>query len=139
MKKIIAVVTFFLLSGIAYSQTDSLNNKMNQQSNTKSGQNTTTYPSQNGNNKNNIQSVPDGYRMQKGKVMVSSNGRVTPLEKEITFNDGSILRSDGTITRKNGSKQYIKDDEYVDITGKVVKSDKNKDMYLVPDSTNTNK
>ena len=57
--------------------------------------------------------------------------------------------SDGTATSRaissaaengvDGTKLVIKDGEYVDLTGKVVTSDRSKDMYLVPDSTKNKK
>jgi uncharacterized protein YdeI (BOF family) len=138
MKKIILTITAVAISAIVYAQTDSTN-RMNQNNNTKSGYEMNTNPNQDMNRHTMDKSKYDGYRLQNGKVMMSKNGQMTTMEKEMTFNDGSVLRSDGTIIRKDGTKLMIKDGEYVDLTGKVVRSDKNKDMYLVPDSTKNNK
>ena len=114
----IAVLAFFLN---ASAQTDST--KMSRDHTNTNVQQSTS------------KTYPDGYSLQKGKVMMSRSGKMTTVENQITFNDGSVLKSDGTLIRKDGSKVMIKDGEYVDLTGKHVKSDKSKDMYLVPDST----
>jgi len=124
MKIIILTITAVAISISAFAQTDSSNNRMNQNDI---------------NTQQTRKSHPDGYVMQNGKVMMSKNGKMTTMEKEMTFSDGSVLMSDGTILRKDGTKLMIKDGEYVDMTGKVVRSDRNKDMYLVPDSTKNKK
>ena len=138
MKKIILTMTAIAISAIVYAQTDSTN-RMNQNNRAKSGHDINSNTNQDMSQQSMDKSKSDGYRLQNGKIMVSKNGQMTTMEKEMTFSDGSILRSDGTIIRKDGTKLMIKDGEYVDITGKVVRSDKNKDMYLVPDSTKNNK
>jgi|SRR6185436_2727153 len=129
MKKIILTLTTIVLSAIAYAQTDSVN-RTNQNNTVKSGHDMTHQQ---------MDKSQDGYSMQNGKMMMSKNGKMTEMEKEMTFSDGSVLKNDGTIIRKDGTKLMIKDGEYVDLTGKVVRSDRNKDMYLVPDSTKKNK
>jgi hypothetical protein len=138
MKKIILTMTAIAISAIVFAQSDSTN-RMNQNTNVKSGHDINSNANQDMNQQTMDKSKSDGYRMQNGKVIVSKNGQLTTMEKEMTFSDGSILKSDGTIIRKDGTKLMIKDGEYVDVTGKVVRSDKNKDMYLVPDSTKNNK
>ncbi|HKR02996.1 MAG TPA: DUF6799 domain-containing protein [Bacteroidia bacterium] len=159
MKKIFLAVAAVAISISAFAQSDSSGNRMNQHdiinktnqdgnnpNTTRSGHDMNSQDPNVQNNRDSLmshqpvrKSQPDGYRMQNGKIMMSKNGRMTTMDKEMTFSDGSILMSDGTIIRKDGTKLMIKDGEYVDLTGKVVKSDRNKDMYLVPDSTKNKK
>jgi hypothetical protein len=123
MKKIILSLAAVAISGITYAQTDSVN---------RTNQNPSDM------NRQQMETTQNGYRMQNGKMMVSKGGKLTAMDKDIIFNDGSVLKSDGTLIRKDGTKQMINDRDYVDLTGKVVRSDKKNDMYLVPDS-NKNK
>ena len=139
MKNAILTITAVAISAIAHAQTDSTNRMNNDLNNNKSGHDMNSGSNQNQNNHTMNNSSSDGYRLQNGKVMMSKNGQMTAMDKEMTFSDGSRLRSDGTIMRKDGSRLIIKDGEYVDLTGKLVKSDKNKDMYLVPDSSKNTK
>ena len=119
MKKIILSLAAVAISGITYAQTDSVN---------RTNQNPSDM------NRQQMETTQNGYRMQNGKMMVSKGGKLTAMDKDIIFNDGSVLKSDGTLIRKDGTKQMINDRDYVDLTGKVVRSDKKNDMYLVPDS-----
>jgi hypothetical protein len=133
MKKIILTLTAIVISALAYPQSDSVN-RTNPDNSVKSDHDMNRAQNHDMNRQPMDQSH-DGYRMQNGKMMVSKNGTTTAMENEMTFSDGSVLKSDGTIIRKDGTKLKIKDGEYVDLTGKVVRSDRKKDMYLVPDST----
>jgi|GEM_PF-1766815 len=133
MKKIILTLIAIVINGLAYSQSDSIN-RTNPDNTVKSGHDMKSIPNQDM-NRQPMDKSHDGYRMHNGKMMISKNGKMTAMENEMTFSDGSVLKSDGTIIRKDGTKLTIKDGEYVDLTGKVVRSDRKKDMYLVPDST----
>jgi uncharacterized protein YxeA len=137
MKKIILTLTAVIITAIVYAQTDSVN-RTNQNNTIKSGHDMNTNPNHDM-NRQPMDKSQDGYRMQNGKMVTWKNGKMSAMETEMTFSDGSILKSDGTIIRKDGTKLMIKDGEYVDLTGKVVRSDRNKDMYMVPDSTKKNK
>ncbi|MEO5570163.1 MAG: DUF6799 domain-containing protein [Bacteroidia bacterium] len=138
MKKIILTITAVAISAVVLAQTDSIN-KMDQNNNVKAGHDINTTSIDDMNRQTMDNSKYDGYRMQNGKIMMSKNGQMTTMEKEMTFNDGSVLSNDGTIIRKDGTKIMIKDGEYVDFTGKIVRSDRKKDMYLVPDSSKNKK
>jgi len=136
MKKIILSLAAVAISVITYAQTDSVN-RTNQNNTLKPGQDMNSNPTPDM-NRQQMETTQNGYRMQNGKMMVWKGGKLTAMDKDIIFNDSSVLKSDGTLIRKDGTKQMINDRDYVDLTGKVVRSDKKNDMYLVPDS-NKNK
>lgn len=82
-------------------------------------------------------SHPDGVMMQNGKIMKVKNGQMTRLDHDMTMTNGTRIMSDGTCTKKDGSKVMLKEGQHMDMSGNMVpmKTSTNKNMYLVPDST----
>lgn len=127
MKNLILVFAAIAISAGAYAQTDSINTKTNQ-------------GDMNNKQKQNVQNNPvdklysDGVIMQNGKIMKVKNGQMTLLqEKSITMGNGTKIMSDGTCIKKDGTKMTMKEGQHMDLSGNL--TDKNKNMYLVPDST----
>ena len=80
----------------------------------------------------------DGVMMQNGKMMKVKNGQKTTLQdNEMTMNNGTKIMSDGTCITKDGSKTKMKEGQHMDMSGNMIpaKTNKDKNMYLVPDST----
>lgn len=161
MKNLILVFAAIAISAGAYAQTDSINTKTNQgDMNNKQKQNVQNNPvdkshpqgendstswktspqDMNNTPNQNMQNKPvdklysDGVIMQNGKIMKVKNGQMTLLqEKSITMGNGTKIMSDGTCIKKDGTKMTMKEGQHMDLSGNL--TDKNKNMYLVPDST----
>jgi len=72
--------------------------------------------------------------------MMVKKGQMTNLTSDFNCNDGTRITQNGEVTRKNGSQIMLKEGDYIDASGKMIpinntKTSKDKDMYLVPDST----
>lgn len=82
-------------------------------------------------------SSPDGVMMQNGKMMKVKNGQSSSLDNDFTMSNGTKIMSDGTCIKKDGTKITMKEGQHMDMSGNVLpaKMDKDKNMYLVPDST----
>lgn len=107
--------------------TDSKNNKTSQ-SDVNNNKN------QNVQNKSDDKSQTDGVVMKNGKIMKVENGQLTILkEKDMTMSNGTKIMSVGTYIKKDGSRTALKEGQHIDLSGNL--TDKNKKMYLVPDST----
>lgn len=143
MKKLILVYAAVLISVCVFAQTDTSNGKrspidfnrtddgMNQNRNTNNTQN--QHLQINPVDK----SQPDGVMMQNGKMMMIKNGKATILDHDMPMNNGSKIMSDGTFIKKDGTKLMMKDGQHIDMSGNMVpmKTNKDRNMYLVPDST----
>jgi hypothetical protein len=80
----------------------------------------------------------DGVVMQNGKMMKVKNGQKTALQdNEMTMSNGTKIMSDGTCVTKDGTKLTMKEGQHMDMSGNMVttKTNKDKDMYLIQDST----
>jgi len=128
MKKLILVFVAVAITAGAYAQPDSLNRKMNLQDN-RQYQNVQNNPVD--------KSLADGYVMQNGKIMQVKNGQTTLLERDITMSNGTKITGDGTCIKKDGSKMKFKEGQHMDMSGNMgpLKTNKDKNMYLVPDTT----
>lgn len=80
---------------------------------------------------------PDGVIMRNGKIMKVEKGEMTILDKDMTMSNGTKLMSDGSYTKKDGSKRTFKEGQHIDMEGNMVttKTNQEKNMYLVPDTT----
>ena len=130
MKKLILVFGAIAITAGAYAQADSTNRK--------------TSPRDMNNNQNQIvqnnradKSNPDGVLMQNGKVMLVKNGQMTVLDHDMTMSNGTKVMSDGTCVKKDGTRTMLTEGQHIDMSGNMVpmKSNKDDNMYLVPDST----
>ena len=128
MKKLILVFVAIAITAGAYAQNDSTNKKIQRTNN--QDQNIQYNPI--------AQSHPDGAMMQNGKMMKVKNGQMTSLQGDgMTLSNGTKIRSDGTCIKKDGTKVMMKEGQHMDMSGKMtsMKANKDKNMYLVPDST----
>ncbi|MCA1758788.1 MAG: hypothetical protein LC658_03380, partial [Bacteroidales bacterium] len=112
-----------------YAQADSTNRKMSQQDLNNKNQNVQNYSADD--------LHPDGVLMQNGKVMVVKNGKKKTLDQDMTMNNGTKIMCDGNYIKEDGTKTMMKEGEHMDMEGKMnpMKTNKDKNMYLVPDST----
>ena len=62
------------------------------------------------------------YLLMKGgkMVFVSKEGNTNQLNKNFTLSDGSIVISNGTVIRKDGTKLLLKETDYIYISGEIV-------------------
>lgn len=63
------------------------------------------------------------YLLMKGGKMVfaSKEGNTNQLNKNFTLSDGSIVISNGTVIRKDGTKLLLKETDFIYISGEIVK------------------
>ena len=112
-----------------------------------SGKRTSNVSSIHGQNMRN-QNYSNGYLFQNGRMLKIENGNSTPVDKDITLDNGTIITSRGDYTKRGGTKTRFNEGDHIDRTGKIVAGksarnidgDKsNKNMYLLNDSTNNKK
>jgi len=79
--------------------------------------------------------------MQNGKMMQVKNGQMTSLDNDMTMSNGTKIMRDGTCIKKDGTKKKMKEGQHMDMSGNMIsmKTIKDKNMYLVPDSTKKKK
>lgn len=142
MKKVIVVFAAIAITAGAYAQADTASKKKSSPYDANYGmnQNRDMNNDQNQNVQNNPvdKTHPDGVMMQNGKMMKVSNGQMTSLqENDMTLSNGTKIMSDGTCIKKDGSKVMMKEGQHMDMSGNMtpMKTNKDKNMYLVPDST----
>jgi len=64
-----------------------------------------------------------------GKMMVINDDKTTPMEKEMTMQNGTKCTTSGVCTMKDGTKMQMKDGDCMDMSGKMDKcSVMNKDI-----------
>lgn len=66
---------------------------------------------------NNTQAV---YYMTSGKMMMVKDGKVQEMSTEQTLADGSVVKTNGEVVKKDGSKMMLKNGESVTMDGRVV-------------------
>jgi len=146
MKKLILVFSAIVITAGVFAQTDSTNRKMRPAdiNNTDDGLNPNR--DMNNNQNRNIQnnsdnnSHVDGVMMQDEKMMMVKNGQLSVLDHEMTMRNGTKILSDGTYIKKDGTKMVMKEGQHIDMSGNLIpmKTNHDKDIYLVPDSTKKN-
>jgi hypothetical protein len=57
--------------------------------------------------------------MQNGKVMAKKDGKSMLLEKDMTLNNGTVVRKDGTVKTNTGETFRMKDGDCVSKSGKM--------------------
>jgi hypothetical protein len=130
MKKLFLTLTAALMATSIYSQSDSTN-KMNHEVDNRKMENQDR--TQTG-----VKSTPNLVMMHDGKMVMVHDGKLTNIDHDMTMSNGTKVMSDGTVIKKDGSKTVFKDGERMDMTGNMMRAEKSKDMYLVPDSTKNN-
>jgi uncharacterized protein with beta-barrel porin domain len=136
MKKLILVFAAIAFSAGAFAQTDLTNRKMSPPE---------LENSHNQHMQNNPvdKSYPDGVVMQNGKLMKVKNGQLTALDQDVTLGNGMKIMTDGNYTKMDGTTTLLEEGQHLDESGNmtVLKKDldkpKDRNMYLVPDSTST--
>lgn len=128
MKKLILVISAFLITLSGYSQTDSTTRKMmppdapvqdSPDRNTKYNQGDQAKPDSSRSQKQALQH-PDGFMMENGKMIQISNGKVMPMDKTVTLTNGTKIMPDGTYMTADGMKKTLSSGEHLDVNGKVV-------------------
>ena len=130
MKKLILVFAVIVITAGAYAQADSTKRKM-------SPPDMNNTQNQNLQNNPDGKSHPDGVLMQNGKMMKVKNGQLSSLDNDFTMSNGTKIMSDGTCVKKDGTKMTMKEGQHMDMSGNMthMKTNKDKNMELVPDST----
>jgi hypothetical protein len=72
-------------------------------------------------------------KMKEGKLTVMHNDK--PLTADATLNNGTTVKMDGTIMKKDGSTVMLKDGECVDLDGKIMKNDNMKNENMKKENT----
>jgi hypothetical protein len=72
------------------------------------------------NKNNNYDQLSDGYVFLNGKMQVVKNGIATPVVRDITLSNGTIIMSDGNYLKNGGSKTMFKEGEHMDMSGKII-------------------
>lgn len=60
------------------------------------------------------------YYMTGGKMMMVKNGQVQSMTGDQTLNDGAVVKTNGEVVRKDGSKMMLKNGESITMDGSVV-------------------
>ncbi len=68
--------------------------------------------------------VSNGIVMKKGKAVMIKNGSSSMIERDMTLSDGTMIKMNGSISRKDGTAVIIKEGEYMDMDGKIKSQDK---------------
>lgn len=59
------------------------------------------------------------YFLKDGKLMMNKNGTKSDVSQNVTLSNGTTIATDGKITWKDGKSETLKEDQWVDMTGKV--------------------
>ncbi len=63
----------------------------------------------------------DGLTMRNGKMMEMKNGTLIPMNYNITLVNGTHVSQDGLITKKNGVKVMMKEGDFIDFYGSMIR------------------
>lgn len=73
----------------------------------------------------------DHIMMKDGKVWVQKDGNVSELTSNLTLENGTVVKTDGTVTAKDGESMTLKNGDAINMKGKQlkdhIKGDKDKD------------
>ncbi len=61
----------------------------------------------------------EGYFLKDGKLMMMKDGTTSAVTQEVTLPDGTTISTDGKVTWKDGKSQTLKENEWVDMNGKI--------------------
>lgn len=59
--------------------------------------------------------VTDRVMMKDGAMVLIKDGAVLPMDKEITLPSGTVIQTDGTLKKKDGSEVKLKDGQYIEL------------------------
>ncbi len=57
--------------------------------------------------------LSDRAMMKNGEMVIIKNGEETKMEKEVVFPSGTVVKTDGTVRKKDGSEVKLKDGQYI--------------------------
>ncbi len=114
IKNMLLAMMIFLISSVTYAQMNQQNNSQNQNVKNKSPQ-SKSY-SQN----SDVHNKPDGYMMHNGSMVKIVNGKITPMEEDVTLSNGTMIMKNGSCMKKNGNQTMLKEGEHIDMTGKMI-------------------
>jgi hypothetical protein len=63
--------------------------------------------------------VPDGFVSKDGKTIMVKDGKFTPLKKDMTLPDGSVVKTNGTFKSTDGTEIELKEGDHLDFKGKL--------------------
>ena len=63
----------------------------------------------------------DHLMMSDGKMMVMKNGKATPMEEDMTFDNGTKVMRDGSVTMKDGKTAKMTDGDRLSMDGQRMK------------------
>ena len=63
--------------------------------------------------------VPDGFVLKDGKTVMVKDGKFTPLKKDLTLNDGTVVMKNGSYKTSNGTQMDLKEGDHLDLNGKL--------------------
>ncbi len=127
MKKVILVFAALAFTAGAYTQTGSTNKQQNPRKMNKTEH-------QNVHHHRGEKMHPDGVMMQDGKILKVENGQMTTLDHDMTMSNGTNIFIDGRYTDQDGTRSTLKEGQHIDMEGNLTFLEKDKNMYLVPDS-----
>ena len=67
-----------------------------------------------------------GCMMQDGKMMMMHGSKMMPMTKDMTMSDGTVCKTDGTCTMKDGTVMTMKDGQCMMMNGKMTTMDEMK-------------
>ena len=97
MKKLIVLITASLLTGNLMAQTYQNDSKMQEQG---------------------TSHVKYCAHLMDGKVMIMQDKK--DVASDVTLTNGTTIQMDGTVTKKDGTKMYLKNGDCVDNNGKLI-------------------
>lgn len=59
--------------------------------------------------------VTDRVMMKDGAMVIIKDGNMAPMDKEITLPSGTVVQTDGTLKKKDGSEIKLKDGQYIEL------------------------
>ncbi|MGB4775244.1 MAG: DUF6799 domain-containing protein [Daejeonella sp.] len=65
------------------------------------------------------QQPKDGVKMEKDKMMVIKDGKTTLMEETLTLNNGTKVKTDGTVELADGKTFKLTDGDHMDMDGKL--------------------
>jgi len=63
--------------------------------------------------------VPDGFVMKDGKTVMVKDGKFSTLKKDITLSDGTVVMTNGSFKKSDGTAAEFKDGDHLDLNGKL--------------------
>jgi hypothetical protein len=106
MKKLILLVTGLIISVVVVCAQDAQTKKA-ESTKTKKAQTT----------KKEKCNLKNCCMMKDGKMIVMKDGKEMPMTEEVELDNGSKVKTDGTVTAKDGKQWKLKNDDCIDMNG----------------------